>query len=68
MIMHISPTIHYNAGHSYKNQYTLILELMNLLHRNTFSPREDFLINPFGSDVISPNQLRKCTCIGTGIG
>ena len=55
--MHISPTIHYSVGHSYKNQYTLILELMNLLHRNTFSPWEDFFVNPFGSDVISPNQL-----------
>ena len=33
--MHISPTIHYSAGHSYKNQ--------------------DFFVNPFGSDVISPN-------------
>ena len=55
--MHISPTIHYSAGHSYKNQYTLILELMNLLHRNKFSPWEDFFVNPFGSDVISPNRL-----------
>ena len=44
----------YSAGHSYKNQ---ILELMNLLHRNMFSPWEDFFVNPFGSDVISPNQL-----------
>ena len=59
--MHFSPTIHYNAGHS-----TLILELMNLLHRNKFSPWEDFFVNPFSSDVISPNQLRKCTCISTG--
>ena len=68
--MHISPTIQqvnssdayqsYNAGRSYKNQ---ILELMNLLHRNTFSPWEDFFVNPFGSDVISPNQLCKCTCM-----
>ena len=43
---------------------------MNLLHGNQFSPWEDFFVNPFGSDVISPNQLRKCTCmyIGTGAG
>ena len=58
--MHISPTIHYNAGHSYKIKQ----ELMNLLHGN----REDFFVSPFGSDVISPNQLCRCTCmyIGTG--
>ena len=62
--MHISPTIHYNAGIATKS----ILKLMNLLHRNVFSPWEDFFINPFGSDVISPNQLRKCTCISTGAG
>ena len=43
---------------------------MNLLHGNKFSPWEDFFVNPFGSDVISPNQLYKCTCmyIGTGAG
>ena len=51
--MHISPTIHYNA---LQNQYTLILEQMNLLHRNKFSPWKDFFVNPFGSDVISPNN------------
>ena len=35
-----------------------------------FSPWEDFFVNPFGSDIISPNQLCKCTCmyIGTGAG
>ena len=59
--MHISPTIHYKAGHSYK--INIIQELMNLLHRNKFSPWEDFFVNPFGSDVISPNQLCKCTYI-----
>ena len=32
---------------------------MNLLHRNKFSPWEDFFVNPFGSDVISRNQLCK---------
>ena len=42
----------------------LILELMNLLHRNKFSPWEDFFVNSFGSDVISPNQLCKCTGAG----
>ena len=49
---------------------TLILELMNLLHGKKFSPWENFFVNPFGSDVISPNQLCKCTCmyIGTGSG
>ena len=52
--MQISPTIHYSVGHSYKNRYALILELMN---RDKFSPWEDFFVNPFGSDVISPNQL-----------
>ena len=48
--MHISPTMQVIATKS-------ILELMNLLHRNKFSPWEDFFVNPFGSDVISPNQL-----------
>ena len=33
---------------------------MNLLHRNKFSPWEDFFVNPLGSDVISPNELHKC--------
>ena len=36
---------------------------MNLLHGNKFSPWEDFFVNPFGSDVISPNPLCKCTCM-----
>ena len=64
--MHISPTIHDNAGHSYK--IIIIQELMNLMHGNKFSPWGDFFVNPFGSDVMSPNQLCKCTCmyIGTG--
>ena len=66
--MLISPTIHYNAGHSYK--INIIQELMNLLHGNKFSPWEDFFVNPFSSDVISSNQLCKCTCmyISTGAG
>ena len=34
--MHISPTIHYNAGHNYK--IIIIQELMNLLHGNKFLP------------------------------
>ena len=45
---------------------------MTLLHGNKFSPWEDFFVNPFGSDVINPNQLHvcKCTCmyISTGAG
>ena len=36
---------------------------MNLLHGEKFSPWEDFFVNPFGSDVISPNPLCKCTCM-----
>ena len=40
----------------------IIQELMNLLHGKKFSPWEDFFVNPFGSDVISPNPLCKCTC------
>ena len=43
--------------------HIVMQELMNLLHGNKFSPWEDFFVNPFGSDVISPNQLCKCTCI-----
>ena len=50
--------------------HIIIQELMNLLHGNTFSPLEDFFVNPFSSDVISPNQLCTCTCtyIVTGAG
>ena len=48
----------------------IIQELMNLLHGNKFSPWQDFFINPFGSDVINPNQLCKCSymyvCTGAG--
>ena len=36
---------------------------MNLLDGNKFSPWENFFVNPFGSDVISPNQLCKCTLV-----
>ena len=36
--------------------------LMNLLHGNKLSPWEDFFVNPFSSDAISPNQLCTCTC------
>ena len=37
--MHISPTVHYSAGHSYvQNQYTLILELMNCCIEIRFLP------------------------------
>ena len=69
--MFISPTIHYNAGlTATKSIHIIIQELMNLLHGNKFSPWEDFFVNPFSSDVISPNQLCKCTCmyISTGAG
>ena len=53
-----------------KSLHLIIQELMNLLHGNKFSPREDFFVNPFGFVVISPNQLCKCTrmYIGTGAG
>ena len=40
-----------------KSIYIIIQELMNLLHGNKFSLWEDFFVNPFDSDVISPNQL-----------
>ena len=46
-----------------KSIHIIIQELMNLLHGNKFSPWEDFFVNPFGSDVINPNQLCKCTCM-----
>ena len=44
-----------------KSTQIIILEL---LHGNTFSAWEDIFVNPFGSDVIGPNQLY----IGTGAG
>ena len=46
-----------------KSILIIIQEQMNLLHENKFSPWEDFFVNPFRSDVISPNQLCKCTCM-----
>ena len=49
-----------------KSIHIIIQELMNLLYGNKFSPWEDFFVNPFGSDVISPNQLCKCTYTGAG--
>ena len=58
--MHISPTMQVIAT-------TLILELMNLLHRNKFSPWEDFSVNPFSSDIISPNQLRTYVSVHVSV-
>ena len=37
---------------------------MNLLHGNKFSPREDFFVNPFGSDVIPYVSVHVCTGAG----
>ena len=57
-----------------KSIHIIIQKLMNLLEGNKFSPWENFFVNPFGSDVISPNQLfrvyigtgsGRCTCSGT---
>ena len=36
---------------------------MNLLDGNKFSPWENFFVNPFASDDISPNQLCRCTSV-----
>ena len=64
--MHISPTIHYNAGQSI---HVIIQELMNLLRGNKFSPREDFFVNPFGSDVtVLTNHESVHEYVGTGFG
>ena len=52
----------------YFTRDTIIQELMDLLHGYKFSPWEDFFVNPFSSDLISPNQLCTCTYIGTGAG
>ena len=46
-----------------KSIHIIIQELMNLLDGKLFSPWENFLVNPFGSDVISPKQLCKCTSV-----
>ena len=65
-----APSLHIMQVTTTKSIEIIIQELMNLLHRNKFSPCEDFFVNPFGSNVISPNQLCKCTCmyISTGAG
>ena len=46
-----------------KSTHIIIQELMNLLDGNKFSPWENFFVNPFGSDVISPNQLSHSTVV-----
>ena len=64
--MHISPTyIQYIIMQviATKSIHIIIQELMNLLDGNKFSPWENFFVNPFGSDVISPNQLCRCTSV-----
>ena len=59
--MYISTTMQVIAT---KSIHIIILELMNLLHGNKFSPWEDFFINPFGSDVISlTNYVSVHVCI-----
>ena len=50
--MHISPTMQVVTT---KSIHIIIQVLMNLLHGNKFSPWEDFFVNPFSSDAISPN-------------
>ena len=69
--MHISPTIHCNAGHNYKvhTHYNTGADV-NLLHGNRFSPWEDFFVNPFSSDVISPNhnESTKVQTLGVFLG
>ena len=56
VLMHISPTMQVVTT---KSIHIIIQVLMNLLHGNKFSPWEDFFVNPFSSEAISPNQL--CT-------
>ena len=51
--MHISPMMQVITT---KSIHIIIQELMNSLHGNTFSPREDFFVNPFASDVVSPTM------------
>ena len=46
-----------------KSIHIIIQELMNLLHRNKVSPWEDFFVNPFGSDVISPKSVHVCISV-----
>ena len=46
-----------------KSIHIIVQELMNLLDGSRFSPWENFSVNPFGSNVISPNQLCKCTSV-----
>ena len=41
---------------------------MNLLHGNKLSPWEDFFVNTFSSEAISPNQLCTCICMYIGAG
>ena len=48
--MHISPTMQVVTTKSIHN---IIQVLMNLLHGYTFSPWEDFFVNPFSSEAIN---------------
>ena len=52
--MHISPIMQVTAT---KSLHIIIQELMNLFCLG------EFFHNPFGSDVISPNQLCKCVSV-----
>ena len=54
--MHIGP-IHYCAGRNYIHNvhYSAGVDERNL-YGNAFSSWEDFFVNPFTSDVISPNR------------
>ena len=54
--MHISPTMHYNAGHNYKYRSWWIF-----LHGNKFSPWQDFFINPFCSVLTNYVGVHDCT-------
>ena len=59
--MHISPKMQVIAT----KLTHIILEPMNLLHGNKFSPWEDFFVNPFGS--VLTNYVSAHVCISVEV-
>ena len=56
--MHISPTIHYNAGHSYKINTHCNTGDDEFVALN--SSREDFFVNPFSSVLTIMQDITTC--------
>ena len=61
--MHISPTIHYNAGHSYKMNTHYNTGADEFVAWKKFSPWEGFFVNPFGSVLTNYVSVHVCISV-----